>query len=1097
MVPVTLRPPLIVSPPPTCSLPTLVICPARILPETVMPAAYMVDVVVRPPVKTSELNANDPPTARLPPTNRFPVVESVAALMLPLVANPAADNVPVDVRPAVNMIEFIPLDPVTAKLPPTELLPVVLIVAVLMLPLFAIPSDESVPVEVSPPVILIELKPIDPATARLPPTNALPVVVSVAALMLPLVAMPAEEIVPVEVNPPATLSEFNPIDPAMARLPPIKAFPVVVSVAALMLPLVAIPGDEIVPVAVSPPPDRLSVAPLMLPLDTRPADDKVPVEVNPPVTLTEFNPIDPATARLPPIDALPVVVRVAVLILPLFAMPAEDKVPVEVNPPVTLTEFNPIDPATARLPPIDALPVVVSVAVLILPLLAMPAEDKVPVEVNPPVKFTEFNPIDPATARLPPIAALPVVVSVAALMLPLVAMPGDDIVPVVVSPPPAKLSVAPLILPLDTRPADDMVPVEVNPPVKLTEFNPIDPATARLPPMDAFPVVVSVAVLMLPLLAMPADDKVPVDVNPPVKLTEFNPIDPATARLPPIDAFPVVVSVAVLILPLLAMPADDKVPVEVNPPDKLTEFNPIDPATARLPPIEAFPVVVSVAVLMLPLLAMPAADIVPVAVKDCNEVSDVMLDCAPVESMPLSVPALTSPATVMALNCPVEIDAMVPGDNVPLNVPPMIVPETVKLFKVPSDVMFGCAAVTMFPLMLVEEIAVRLLKEVIPATVPAESTPLNVPAFTLAAITVPVTVILLKVPGEIEASVPGDNVPLNVPPMMVPETVKLFKVPSDVMFGCAAVTMFPLMFAAVIAVRLPNDVIPAILPAESTPLSVPAFTFAATTVPATVILLKVPVEIEASVPGDNVPLNVPPTMVPETVKLFKVPSDVMFGCAAVTMFPLMVVDVIAVRLPNDVIPAMLAAESVPFNVPAFTVAAVTVPETVILLNVPVEMDASVPGDKVPLNVPPTMVPETVNVLRIPSDVIFGCAGVTILPLIPLEVIAVKFPNAVIPASVPADNTPLILPIFAMPVTVIELNVFSPVIPAMVPGDNTPLNVPPLMVPVTVRFVSVPTEVIFGCAAVIRSPANCEAVILPVTVNRAREPTDVILGWAAV
>src|SRR6201992_439760 len=90
-------------------------------------------------------------------------------------------------------------------------------------------------------------------------------------------------------------------------------------------------------------------------------------------------------------------------------------------------------------------------------------------------------------------------------------------------------------------------------------------------------------------------------------------------------------------------------------------------------------------------------------------------------------------------------------------------------------------------------------------------------------------------------------------------------------------------------------------------------------------------------------------------------------------------------------------------------------------------------DKGPLIDPALMAPETVNAVNVPSEVILGCAPVTIFPLILVEVIAVRFASEVIPEVADEDKGPLIDPA--------------------------------LIAPATVNAVNVPSEVMLGCAPV--------------------------------
>lgn len=235
----------------------------------------------------------------------------------------------------------------------------------------------------------------------------------------------------------------------------------------------------------------------------------------------------------------------------------------------------------------------------------------------------------------------------------------------------------------------------------------------------------------------------------------------------------------------------------------------------------------------------------------------------------------------------------------------------------------------------------------------------------------------------------GDNDALIDPALIVPETVKSFNVPSEVILGCDAVTIFPLMLVDVIATRFANVVMPAVAA------------------------------------GDNGALIAPALIVPETVKLSKVPTEVIFGCDAVIILPLILVEVMAERLPNAVIPDKVPGDSEPFTVPILAT-----PVTVMdpkLFN-PV-MPATVPGESVPLNVPPIIVPVTVKLFNVPMEVILGCAAVTIVPLMLVDVIATRFAKLVMPA--------------------------------VTAGDNGALIDPALIVPATVKLARVPTEVILG------------------------------------
>src|SRR5438128_4375138 len=122
-----------------------------------------------------------------------------------------------------------------------------------------------------------------------------------------------------------------------------------------------------------------------------------------------------------------------------------------------------------------------------------------------------------------------------------------------------------------------------------------------------------------------------------------------------------------------------------------------------------------------------------------------------------------------------------------------MMPVTFKLVSVPTEVIFGCAAVPMVPVTLVPCILVALNsaalivpvtdnpvnapKELMLGCAPVPNVPVMVVALTEPALSVPVTVKAEKLPllPVIWASVPGDKVPLNVPPAIVPDTLRLVR----------------------------------------------------------------------------------------------------------------------------------------------------------------------------------------------------------------------------------------------------------------------------------------------------------------------------------
>jgi hypothetical protein len=229
-------------------------------------------------------------------------------------------------------------------------------------------------------------------------------------------------------------------------------------------------------------------------------------------------------------------------------------------------------------------------------------------------------------------------------------------------------------------------------------------------------------------------------------------------------------------------------------------------------------------------------EVLPATVKLVRVPTVVILGWLEVFIVPLIVDKLASPVEVSPLNVfnPVIL-AMVPADKVPLNIPPSITPLTDRFDNWPTDVIFGCAAVVNFPpnvFALILPVAVRLFN------------PLRVVIFAVTA--------------------------LNVFAATVPDTFKLLKVPTLVIFGCDAVVNVPLIvviLAKPVTVIAPNVVNPVIL---------------------------------AMVPADKVPLNVPPSIIPLTDKLLNCPTDVIFGCAAVVNFPPNVVPVIAPDADTDI-----------------------------------------------------------------------------------------------------------------------------------------------------------------------------------------------------
>jgi hypothetical protein len=193
----------------------------------------------------------------------------------------------------------------------------------------------------------------------------------------------------------------------------------------------------------------------------------------------------------------------------------------------------------------------------------------------------------------------------------------------------------------------------------------------------------------------------------------------------------------------------------------------------------------------------------------------------------------------------------------------------VKPVKVPTLVMFGCAAVV---------------------TVAAEPVVFWLSVATRAAATVPV-VILLPFSADIPLPLPVNTPVLAVifAPVIVPLTPKPVNVPTDVMFGCAAVVTVPAVVAA--PVSAPTNVVDVTLVSPATDVTVapsvnvvlPNTTFEFANLACASVPLETLLAFSADIPLP-LPVNTPVFAVifaavtlPLTARPVKVPTLVMFG----------------------------------------------------------------------------------------------------------------------------------------------------------------------------------------------------------------------------
>jgi hypothetical protein len=213
----------------------------------------------------------------------------------------------------------------------------------------------------------------------------------------------------------------------------------------------------------------------------------------------------------------------------------------------------------------------------------------------------------------------------------------------------------------------------------------------------------------------------------------------------------------------------------------------------------------------------------------------------------------------------------------------VIVPDTVSPVRVPTEVILGWAAVV-----TVAEVPVTL-----PAIAAETVNPLSVPTLVMfgcaAVVTVPAVVALPAVATlrfatcVVDVTTKG-AVPVAKVDVIWPDVVREVSVPTEVIFGCAAVVTVaadPVTLPAIAAVtvnvaNVPTDVMfgcAAVVTVPATP-AVATFKFATCVVEVTT--------------NGAVPLAKVDVICPEVLKDVSVPTLVMFGCAAVVTVPAVV-----------------------------------------------------------------------------------------------------------------------------------------------------------------------------------------------------------------
>ena len=541
-----------------------------------------------------------------------------------------------------------------------------------------------------------------------------------------------------------------------------------------------------------------------------------------------------------------------------------------------------------------------------------------------------------------------------------------------------------------------------------------------------------------------------------------------------------VVIVAVDIVPTLVMlgcAAVVTVPAVVADPTANEAAVPVSPVPA---PVNELPVTVPVA-LTKPAVRMLPPCTLPVTLTLDNVPTDVMLGCAAVVTVPAVVAevaapvkaptnvvlvTLVKPATVVTV-AP-SVSAVLPSVtaalakracakvpalmlvaliavtlapdpfSVPMKLPDEVLPVTARALSVPTDVILGCAFVVTVPAVVAAPVKaptnVVLVTLVSPATVVtvAPSVSAVLPRVTaalasLACASVPELILV----AEIAVTLAPDpfSVPMKLPDVVLPVTARALSVPTDVMLGCAAVVTVPAT-VAVPTVRL--DAVPV------SPVPAPI------NWPAVVIL---PLELIA----------------PEFNEV-SVPTEVIFGCAAVVTVPAVVAELAApVRAPTNVVLVTLVKPAtvvtVAPNVSAVeprvtaalaSLACAKVPALMLVAEIAVTLAPD--PFSVPMKLPDVVLPVTARALNVPTDVMLGCAAVVTVPAtvavptVKLAAVPVKLvpaPENTLPVMVPvAEIKPAvrILPPCTLPVTLAVLKKALPKKLLAPPRFATPFEV---------------------------------------------------------
>jgi len=440
----------------------------------------------------------------------------------------------------------------------------------------------------------------------------------------------------------------------------------------------------------------------------------------------------------------------------------------------------------------------------------------------------------------------------------------------------------------------------------------------------------------------------------------------------------------------------------------------------------------------------------------------------------------------------------------------VILPLTSKLVNVPTDVIFGWAAV----------VTVAAVPAVVAAPVNAPTNVVDVtlvnPA-TVVTVSPNVRVVLPKVKLAL-ANLACASVPLLI--LLAFKLVSSEPLPLTVVNTPAAAPILPTLALPVTlnapaVVRLPPDTLPV-----------------AATTPAVVRLP--PDTLPVAVINPAVP-KLPTLALPLTSKLVNVPTLVMFGCAAVVTVPAVVaapvnaptnvVDVTLLRPATVVTVSPSVSDVLPrVKLALANLACANVPlETLLAFNAdrPLPLPVKVPVFATTLTaviVPSTnTAPLTAKPPKVPTLVMFGCAAdVTVVAVVaaplrsPKNVVAVILLNPVTTVTVP-PSVSVVLPrvelalanLACANVPLLTLLAFKAVSAEPLPltSVNTPAAAPifpTIALPLTDNVVKVPTLVMFGCAAVVTVAAVplTLPVIVELTVKPVSVPTLVIFGCAA-